>query len=71
MSAKHIARIAAGFFILPPLSQEVGGRPLFAGKNFLWFTTFAGLNLFQNGFANICPLTCIPAKFVIKSDANR
>ena len=66
MSAERIVRIVAGFFILLSLSLGVEGSPLFMSKNFLWFTVFVGLNLFQSGFTNICPLTSILARFGIK-----
>lgn len=69
MSAERIVRIVAGFFILLSLSLGVEGSPLFVSKNFLWFTVFVGLNLFQSGFTKICPLNNILAKFGIKNGA--
>jgi hypothetical protein len=30
--------------------------------NWLWFTAFVGLNLFQSGFSNWCPMITILAK---------
>jgi len=70
MNAERIVRIVAGGFILLSLSLGVEASPLFVSKNFLWFTTFVGLNLFQSGFTNICPLTNILAKFGIKSSCS-
>ena len=67
MNAERIVRIVAGFFILLSLSLGVEGSPLFVSKYFLLFTAFVGLNLFQSGFTNFCPLTNILAKFGIKS----
>ena len=67
MTAERIVRIVAGFFILLSLLLGVEGSPLFASKNFLWFTVFVGLNLFQSGFTSICPLNNILAKFGIKN----
>lgn len=69
MNAERIVRIVAGFFILLSLSLGVQSSPLFVSQNFLWFTAFVGLNLFQSGFTQICPLTGILAKFGIKSGA--
>ena len=69
MSAERIVRIVAGFFILLSLSLGVEASPLFVSKNFLWFTGFVGLNLFQSGFTNFRPLTSILAKFGIKGGA--
>jgi hypothetical protein len=66
MNAERIVRIVAGFFILLSLSLGVEASPLFVSKHFLWFTVFVGLNLFQSGFTNICPLNNILAKFGIK-----
>ena len=67
MTADRIVRIVAGFFILLSLSLGVENSPLFVNKNFLWFTVFVGLNLFQSGFTKICLLNSILAKFGIKS----
>lgn len=57
MNAERITHIVAGTFILLSLSLGVEGSPLFHSKNWLWFTVFVGLNLFQSGFTNFCPLT--------------
>lgn len=67
MAAERIVRIVAGFFILLSLSLGVEVSPLFVSKHFLWLTAFVGLNLFQSGFTNFCPLTSILAKFGIKA----
>ena len=66
MSAERIVRIVAGFFILLSLSLGVEASPIFVSKNFLWFTGFVGLNLFQSGFTTICPLNAILARLGIK-----
>lgn len=67
MSAERIVRIVAGFFILFSLSLGVEISPLFVSNNFLLFTAFVGLNLFQSGFTRFCPLNNILGKFGIKS----
>ncbi|TAN84742.1 MAG: DUF2892 domain-containing protein [Gallionella sp.] len=67
MNAERIVRIVAGGFVLLSLSLGVAASPLFVSDKFLWFTAFVGLNLFQSGFTNFCPLTNILAKFGIKS----
>ena len=69
MNAERITHIVAGTFILLSLSLGVEGSPLFVSKNFLWFTVFVGLNLFQSGFTTFCPLNNILAKFGIKGGA--
>ena len=66
MNAERIVRIVAGAFVLLSLSLGAEASPIFVSKYFLWFTAFVGLNLFQSGFTNFCPLTNILAKFGIK-----
>lgn len=66
MNAERIVRIVAGFFILLSLSLGVAASPLFVSEYFLFFTAFVGLNLFQSGFTQICPLNNILAKFGVK-----
>jgi len=66
MNAERIVRIVAGGFVLLSLALGVEASPLFVSSNFLFFTAFVGLNLFQSGFTNFCPLTNILAKFGIK-----
>ena len=66
MTRERIIRIVAGFFILLSLSLGVEASPLFLNQNWLWFTVFVGLNLFQSGFTTLCPLNNILAKFGIK-----
>jgi Protein of unknown function (DUF2892) len=62
MKAERIVRIVAGTFILLTLSLGVEASPIFVSKYFLFFTAFVGLNLFQSGFTQICPLNSILAK---------
>lgn len=66
MSAERIVRIVAGFLVMLSLALGVEASPLFVNQNFLWFTAFVGLNLFQSGFTGICPLNNLLAKFGIK-----
>ncbi len=62
MTVERIVRIVAGFFVLLSLSLGVEGSPLFHNANWLWFTAFVGLNLFQSGFTRFCPLDMILKK---------
>ncbi|MFN7881808.1 MAG: DUF2892 domain-containing protein, partial [bacterium] len=55
-------RIIAGLFIMTSLALGVEGSPIFVSKWFLAFTAFVGLNLFQFGFTNLCPLGMILKK---------
>ncbi|MDD2686356.1 MAG: DUF2892 domain-containing protein [Gallionella sp.] len=66
MNAERIVRIVAGFFVMLSLSLGVSASPLFVSEYFLFFTAFVGLNLFQSGFTQICPLNNILAKFGVK-----
>ncbi len=66
MNAERIVRIVAGCFILLSLALGVEASPLFVSKYFLFFTAFVGLNLFQSGFTQVCPLNNILAKFGVK-----
>ena len=67
MNAERIVRIIAGFFVMLSLSLGVKASPVFVSEYFLFFTAFVGLNLFQSGFTQVCPLTSILAKFGVKS----
>ena len=67
MNAERIIRIVAGSFILLSLALGVEASPLFISKYFLLFTAFVGLNLFQSGFTQFCPLNNILARLGVKS----
>ncbi len=62
MSIEKTLRLVAGFFILMSVSLAV-----LHNINWLWFTGFVGLNLFQSGLTNWCPLVTILKKAGIKS----
>jgi hypothetical protein len=62
MTIERMIRIFAGAFILLSLALGVEGSPLFVSKWALAFTAFVGLNLFQFGFTNVCPLGFILKK---------
>jgi hypothetical protein len=66
MNAERIVRIVAGSFVLLTLALGVDASPVFVSKYFLFFTAFVGLNLFQSGFTQICPLNNILAKLGVK-----
>ncbi len=66
MNVEGIVRIIAGFFVLLSLALGVEASPIYVSKNFLWFTTFVGVMLFQSGFTGICPIKNVMAKFGIK-----
>jgi hypothetical protein len=62
MTVERYIRIFAGLFILISLALGVEGSPLFVSRWWLAFTAFVGLNLFQFGFTNFCPLGLILKK---------
>ena len=66
MTVNQYVRIFAGAFVLISLALGVEASPLFMSSNFLWFTAFVGLNLFQSGFTRFCPLENILRKFGVK-----
>jgi hypothetical protein len=66
MNAERIVRIVAGGFVMLSLALGVEASPLFVSQYFLFFTAFVGLNLFQSGFTQICPLNNILARFGVK-----
>jgi len=59
MNSERIIRIMAGSFILLSLLLGSPASPLFHSSDWLWFTAFVGLNLFQSGFTRFCPAETI------------
>ncbi|WP_180684400.1 YgaP family membrane protein [Tepidicella baoligensis] len=59
MTVERYIRVLAGLFIMVSLALGVEASPLFVSPWFLAFTAFVGLNLFQFGFTNFCPLALI------------
>ncbi len=67
MSIENIVRIVAGFFIMLSLAlAHFAGTADLTQMSWLWFTAFVGLNLFQSGFTNFCPLVTILKKLGFK-----
>lgn len=62
MTVERYIRVIAGLFILVSLSLGVEGSPLFVSRWFLAMTAFVGLNLFQFGLTNFCPMAIILKK---------
>ena len=62
MTVERLIRIFAGLFITVSLLLGVEESPLFVSRWALAFTAFVGLNLFQFGFTNFCPLGIILRK---------
>jgi hypothetical protein len=62
MTVERWIRVLAGLFIMLSLALGVQASPLFVSPWFLAFTAFVGLNLFQFGLTNFCPLAIILKK---------
>jgi len=70
MTVERYIRVIAGFFIMLSLALGVQASPLFVSPWFLAFTAFVGLNLFQFGFTNFCPLCTVLAKLGVPGGAD-
>jgi hypothetical protein len=57
MTIERVLRLIAGAFVT--LSVLLG---IYVNANFLWFTLFVGVNLFQSAFTNWCPMMAILRK---------
>lgn len=62
MTVERYIRIFAGLFIMVSLALGVEESPLIVSHWALAFTAFVGLNLFQFGFTNFCPMGIILRK---------
>lgn len=62
MNITRITRTMAGTFILLSLALGVEASPLFHSSQWLWFTLFVGINLFQSGITGWCLMDKILAK---------
>lgn len=56
MTIDRYIHVFAGCFILVSLALGLSASPLFVSSWWLAFTAFVGLNLFQYGLSNFCPL---------------
>ena len=57
MTIDRALRLIAGFFVAISVLLAI-----YVNVNFLWFTLFVGLNLFQSAFTNWCPMMTILRK---------
>jgi hypothetical protein len=62
MTVDRALRLIAGLFVT--VSVLLG---IYVNVNFLWFTLFVGLNLFQSGFTNWCPMMAILRKSGVRA----
>ncbi|OQW88039.1 MAG: sulfurtransferase [Rhodoferax ferrireducens] len=68
MTVQRYIFVFAGFFVMLSLALGVEGSPLFVSKWALAFTAFVGINLFQSGFTNFCPLALILKKLGVPEE---
>ena len=67
MTVNQWVRIVAGFFIMLSLAlAHFNGQIDLAQVNWMWFTAFVGINLFQSGFTKFCPLEIFLKKAGVK-----
>ncbi len=57
MTIERLLRLIAGAFIAASILLGI-----YVNVNFLWFTLFVGLNLFQSAFTNWCPMMTVLRK---------
>ena len=69
MTVERWIRVIAGLFVFLSVALGAPASPLFVSEWFLAFTAFVGLNLFQFGFTNFCPLAMILRKLGVKDGA--
>lgn len=62
MNITRVTRTMAGTFVLLSLALGVEASPLYHSSNWLWFTLFVGVNLFQSGITGWCLMDKILAK---------
>jgi Protein of unknown function (DUF2892) len=66
MTLERALRLIAGAFVT--LSVLLG---IYVNANFLWFTLFVGVNLFQSAFSNWCPMMAILRKGGLRDAAHQ
>ena len=66
MTTERALRLIAGAFVA--LSVLLG---IYVNANFLWFTLFVGVNLFQSAFTNWCPMMVILERAARRSSLTR
>jgi hypothetical protein len=67
MTVERYVRIFAGAFIMLSLIlAHATGQADLSKLSWLWFTAFVGVNLFQSGITQFCPLVNILKKLGVK-----
>lgn len=63
MCVERYLRVIAGAFVMASLALGVWVSPYW-----LLFTAFVGLNLFQSGFTNWCPMMAFLKRLGVKTE---
>jgi hypothetical protein len=63
MTIERALRLIAGILLLASLALAH-----YVNGNWLWFSAFIGLNLFQSGITNWCPMIPMLRKAGLKGD---
>ena len=66
MTVERSITAMAGFFVTVSVLLAV-----YHNINWLWFTGFVGINLFQSSFTGFCPAALIFKKLGIKTEAEK
>lgn len=66
MTVERSITAMAGFFVTVSVLLAV-----YHNINWLWFTGFVGVNLFQSSFTGFCPAVMIFKKMGIKTEAEK
>ena len=61
MTVEPALRLIAGAFVVASVLLGI-----YVNQNFLWFTLFVGLNLFQSSFSGWCPMMSILRKVGVR-----
>ncbi|MBM7072180.1 DUF2892 domain-containing protein [Shewanella sp. 202IG2-18] len=65
MSIERAIFIFAGSMVLLSLALTY-----YVSLHFVWLTVFVGVNLFQFGFTQFCPMAILLKKFGMKAERN-
>lgn len=69
MNVERYIRVIAGLFVFVSVALGAPSSPVFVNEWFLAFTAFVGVNLFQFGFSNFCPLAIVLKKLGVSEGA--
>ena len=69
MTTERYIHLFAGTFILLSLALGVQASPWFVSPWWLAFTAFVGVNLFQYGITNFCPMGWLLKKLGVPAAA--